>query len=84
MPTPAHPAATRRLPAGLASILLVLVALSAAAEVSLPGIAQANLEAAAKGRLLLEELNCVACHRAPGGRLPPRNRPRASPTWRTG
>ena len=69
MPTPAHPAAPSRLPARLASILLVLVALSAAAEVSLPGIAQANLEPAAKGRLLLEELNCVACHRAPEGTL---------------
>jgi len=69
MPTPAHPAAPSRLPARLASILLVLVALSATAEVSLPGIAQANLEPAAKGRLLLEELNCVACHRAPEGTL---------------
>ena len=69
MTRPADPAAPRRLPSGLASILLVLVALSAGAEVSLPGIAQANLEAAAKGRLLLEELNCVACHRAPEGTL---------------
>ncbi|MFM7241387.1 MAG: c-type cytochrome, partial [Opitutia bacterium] len=69
MTRPADPAVLRRLPSGLATILLVLVALSASAEVSLPGIAQANLEPAAKGRLLLEELNCVACHRAPEGTL---------------
>ncbi|MEY3769016.1 MAG: hypothetical protein RLZZ11_2086, partial [Cyanobacteriota bacterium] len=46
-----------------------MLALTAQAEVRLPGIAQANLDPAAKGRLLLEELNCVACHRAPEGTL---------------
>jgi len=55
-------------PARVATILLgaVLAATASAfGEVRLPGIAQANLDPATKGRLLLEELNCVACHRAP-------------------
>jgi mono/diheme cytochrome c family protein len=37
------------------------------AESRLPGIQTATLDAALKGRLLLEELNCVACHAAPTG-----------------
>ena len=32
------------------------------AGVSLPGVARANLESELKGRILFEELNCVACH----------------------
>jgi mono/diheme cytochrome c family protein len=63
---PALPAVPR--PARVATILLgaVLAATASAfGEVRLPGIAQANLDPATKGRLLLEELNCVACHRAP-------------------
>ena len=65
MSTPAHPAVPRRLAHALGATVLSLLALTAQAEVRLPGIAQANLDPAAKGRLLLEELNCVACHRAP-------------------
>ena len=64
MPSPAHPAVPRILVHALGVTLLALLALTAQAEVRLPGIAQANLEPAAKGRLLLEELNCVACHRS--------------------
>jgi len=69
MTRPATPA-DRRL-RGFAVLCLGLLALAhpASAQVRLPGIAQANLEPAAKGRLLLEELNCVACHRAPEGTL---------------
>ena len=69
MSTPAHPAVPRRLAHALGAAVLSLLALTAQAEVRLPGIAQANLDPAAKGRLLLEELNCVACHRAPEGTL---------------
>jgi len=69
MSTPAHPAVPRRLAHALGAAVLSLLALTAQAEVRLPGIAQANLDPAAKGRLLLEELNCVACHRAPDGTL---------------
>ena len=69
MSTPAHPAVPRRLARALGATVLSLLALTAQAEVRLPGIAQANLDPAAKGRLLLEELNCVACHRAPEGTL---------------
>lgn len=69
MSTPAHPAVPRRLAHALGATVLSLLALTAQAEVRLPGIAQANLDQAAKGRLLLEELNCVACHRAPEGTL---------------
>ena len=60
----AHPAVARPL-----WVALILCALLTAghAEVKLPGIAQANLEPATKGRLLLEELQCVACHRAEDG-----------------
>lgn len=70
MPSPAHPAVPRILVHALGVTLLALLALTAQAEVRLPGIAQANLDPAAKGRLLLEELNCVACHRAPEGTRP--------------
>jgi cytochrome c2 len=38
-----------------------------AAESRLPGIESAQLGPALKGRLLLEELNCIACHAAPAG-----------------
>ena len=34
------------------------------AQVVLPGIANSKLDAALKGRVLIEELNCVACHEA--------------------
>ena len=70
MPSPAHPAVPRILVHALGVTLLALLALTAQAEVRLPGIAQANLDPAAKGRLLLEELNCVACHRTPEGTRP--------------
>ena len=69
MSTPAHPAVPRRLAHALGAAVLSLLTLTAQAEVRLPGIAQANLDPAAKGRLLLEELNCVACHRTPDGTL---------------
>jgi mono/diheme cytochrome c family protein len=60
----AHPAVSHPL-----WVALILCALLTAghAEVKLPGIAHANLEPATKGRLLLEELQCVACHRAEDG-----------------
>ena len=60
----AHPAVAHPL-----WVALILCALLTAghAEVKLPGIAHANLEPATKGRLLLEELNCLACHGASEG-----------------
>jgi mono/diheme cytochrome c family protein len=64
MTCPANPADRHPLARRLFVLVLLGLAVSAPAEVSLPGIAQAKLEPAAKGRLLLEELNCVACHRS--------------------
>ncbi len=64
MTCPANPADRRPLTRRLFVLVLLGLAVSAPAEVFLPGIAQAKLEPAAKGRLLLEELNCVACHRS--------------------
>jgi hypothetical protein len=48
MSTPAHPAVPRRLARALGATVLSLLALTAQAEVRLPGIAQANLDPAAK------------------------------------
>jgi cytochrome c553 len=64
MTCPANPADRHPLARRLFVLVLLGLAVSAPAEVTLPGIAQAKLEPAAKGRLLLEELNCVACHRS--------------------
>lgn len=65
---PADPAVLRSARAATLLVWTLLVAAATAfGEVALPGIAKATLEPAAKGRLLLEELNCVACHRAPEG-----------------
>ncbi len=47
--------------------ILVLLVFPARAEVLLPGVTQANLEPHLKGRLLLEELHCAACHAPPEG-----------------
>jgi len=45
-------------------VILLVSTVSASAEVLLPGITGANLETSLKGQLLLEELNCAACHEA--------------------
>ena len=69
MHPPAHPSAvrsfSRRL--GLAVTALLCFGGTLSAESRHPGIQSASLDAALKGRLLLEELNCVACHAAPAG-----------------
>lgn len=44
-----------------------LFVIPAGAEVLLPGINKASLEPHLKGRLLVEELRCTACHAQPGG-----------------
>ena len=43
------------------------------ARVHVPGVDASTLGDVLKGRVLIEELNCVACHRNPGGRnaVPP-------------
>ncbi len=66
---PAHPSAVRSLTHHLSVVAATLLCLSSSlsAESRLPGIQTATLDAALKGRLLLEELNCVACHAAPAG-----------------
>ena len=69
MPTPAHPSAVRNLTRHLSVVAATLWCLGSplAAESRLPGIESAQLDPALKGRLLLEELNCIACHAAPVG-----------------
>ena len=66
---PAHPSAVRSLTHHLSVVAATLFCLGStlSAESRLPGIQTATLDAALKGRLLLEELNCVACHAAPAG-----------------
>ena len=56
--------------AGLLSVLPVV------AEVALPGVMNASLEESLKGRVLLEELNCVACHNEASLRSSSRPSPR--------
>ena len=56
--------------AGLLSVLPVV------AEVALPGVMNASLEESLKGRVLLEELNCVACHNEESLRSSSRPSPR--------
>lgn len=55
---------------------IVFLALSARGEVILPGVMNASLAEEVKGRALLEELNCVACHQSdtlnPSSRRSPR------------
>lgn len=48
------------------------------ARVLVPGIDNSRLEAALKGRILIEELNCVACHKAPAILTSSRKAPRLS------
>ncbi len=64
MPTPANPHPARCLGriAYLIGAILLLGAVALADEVRVPGITGAQLDGAHKGQLLLEELNCVACH----------------------
>jgi mono/diheme cytochrome c family protein len=44
------------------TFVLVISSLPARSEVILPGIATSQLDAELKGQVLVEELNCVACH----------------------
>ena len=48
------------------------------ARVHVPGIDSSKLDAALKGRVLIEELNCVACHKAPAVLASSRKSPRLS------
>jgi cbb3-type cytochrome oxidase cytochrome c subunit len=48
------------------------------ARVHVPGIDSSKLDAALKGRVLIEELNCVACHKAPAVQAGSRKSPRLS------
>ena len=56
----------------------ILVAVSARGEVLLPGVMQGSLEEGLKGRALLEELNCVACHKSETLKQSSRRSPRLS------
>ena len=56
----------------------ILVAASARGEVLLPGVMQGSLEEGLKGRALLEELNCVACHKSETLKQSSRRSPRLS------
>lgn len=69
MSPPAHPSAVRSLTRHLSVTAFALLCLGSTlpAESRLPGIQSAQLDAALKGRLLLEELNCIACHTTPAG-----------------
>ena len=49
-----------------------------AARVHVPGVDASNLEDALKGRVLIEELNCVACHQSPAVQDSSRKSPRLS------
>ncbi|MBK1854882.1 c-type cytochrome [Verrucomicrobiaceae bacterium 5K15] len=55
---------TRQLNLGAA--LLLCVAPAVVAEPILPGLVSSKLEPALKGRVLIEELNCAACHQSDG------------------
>jgi len=44
------------------SVVLALSSLAASGEVILPGLASSQLDPQLKGQVLIEELNCVACH----------------------
>ncbi|MCP4849165.1 MAG: hypothetical protein GY899_14580, partial [Verrucomicrobiaceae bacterium] len=48
------------------------------ARVHVPGVDSSSLEASLKGRVLVEELNCVACHKAPSILASSRKAPRLS------
>ena len=48
------------------------------ARVHVPGVDGSSLEAALKGRVLVEELNCVACHQSPAVQASSRKSPRLS------
>lgn len=54
----------------------------AAAEVIIPGIETSQLEPALKGRVLIEEMNCVACHQADALTASSRKAPRLSTVGR--
>jgi len=66
MPAPAkpHPARSLERIAYFIGAILLLGPIARANEVLLPGITGAQLDGVLKGQLLLEELNCVACHEA--------------------
>ena len=66
---PAHPSAVRSLTHHLSVVAATLLCLGSTlfAESRHPAVQAAKLDPALKGRLLLEELNCVACHAAPTG-----------------
>ena len=44
------------------TVTVALAALAAQGEVMLPGVASSQLDPQLKGQVLIEELNCAACH----------------------
>ena len=56
--------------------LACALALSARAEIRLPGISQTWLEPTVQGQALVEELNCVACHASEGALAASKKAPR--------
>lgn len=76
MHPPAHPSAVRTW-LRLTGWAVLCLGSALVADSRLPGIHAAQLDPALKGRLLLAELNCVACHAAPtGAELKPKQAPR--------
>jgi mono/diheme cytochrome c family protein len=73
MPSSARPTVVR---AWSFTLAWVACGLTAVAAPSFPGIDSAKLDDAQKGRLLIEELNCVACHATPTAALNPRSAPK--------
>ena len=59
-------------------VALCATAAPLSAEVLLPALDSSQLEPALKGRVLIEELNCVACHEAATLRSGSRQAPRLS------
>jgi len=73
MPSSARPTVVRAWSLAWPTLLATL---SAAAAPSFPGIDSAQLGDAQKGRLLIEELNCAACHATPSVDLSSRSAPK--------
>ena len=59
-------------------ILLGLMTLALHAEVQIPAIENSSLDPKIKGRILIEELNCVACHQEPKMMTSSKKSPRLS------
>lgn len=62
----------------LTALALLVAFAPVQAEVAVPGVTESSLDAKLKGRVLLEELNCVACHQSESLKQSSRKAPRLS------